>query len=56
MEQLRDSDNWQKGFGIEHKSVCMKIPLWRHFMDLWMFHRGHTGRETIDELICRYII
>lgn len=48
---LRASDNWQKGFGLEHKSVCMKS-LWRHFMDLWMFHRGHTGRETIDEAIC----
>lgn len=35
---LRDSDNWQKGMG---KDVFMKS-LWRHFMDLWQLHRGHT--------------
>ena len=48
---LRDSDNWQKGFGDNHFSVCMKS-LWRHFHDLWMFHRGYKGRETIDDAIC----
>ena len=47
---LRDSDNWQKGFGDQHLSVCIKS-LWRHFMDLWMFHRGHAGRETIDDAL-----
>ena len=31
--KLRDSDNWQKGFGENHYAVCMKS-LWRHFMDL----------------------
>lgn len=48
---IRDSDNWQKGFGEDHKAVCMKS-LWRHFMDLWMLHRGYKGRENIDEAIC----
>lgn len=33
---LRDSDNWQKGFGF---SVIMKS-IWRHFFDLWKIHRG----------------
>lgn len=47
----RDSDNWQKGFGDNHKSVCMKS-LWRHFMDLWMEHRGHESREGLDDAIC----
>jgi len=50
-KKLRDSDNWQKGFGKEHFKVCMKS-LWRHFLDLWTLHRGNKGRETIDEAIC----
>ena len=48
---LRDSDNWQKGFGENHFSVCMKS-LWRHFMDLWLEHRGFKSREGIDDAIC----
>ena len=48
--KLRDSDNWQKGFGENHLSVCMKS-LWRHFMDLWKYHRGFKGRESLDEAI-----
>ncbi len=36
---FRDSDNWQKLFGEDHYSVCMKS-LWRHFFDLWKEHRG----------------
>jgi hypothetical protein len=48
--KLRESDNWQKGFGEEHYDVCMKS-LWRHFMDLWLFHRGYEGRETIDDAL-----
>lgn len=47
---LRDSDNWQKGFGDKHFNVCMKS-LTRHFMDLWLFHRGYRGRETIDDAL-----
>ncbi len=50
-KKLRDSDNWQKGFGDKHFDVCIKS-LWRHFMDLWMEHRGYGCRETIDDAIC----
>lgn len=51
--QLRDSDNWQKGFGEEHLAVCMKS-LWRHFMDLWLIHRGSKdkARETLGDALC----
>lgn len=48
--KLRDSDNWQKGFGINHLSVCIKS-LFRHYFDLWLEHRGFKGRETIDDAI-----
>ena len=48
---LRDSDNWQKGFGDKHFEVCMKS-LWRHFFDLWKEHRRYKCRETIDDAIC----
>lgn len=34
--KLRDSDNWQKGIP---KTAYMKS-LWRHFLDVWLFHRG----------------
>ena len=47
----RESDNWQKGFGDKHFSVCIKSA-WRHFLDLWLSHRGYKGRESIDEAIC----
>ena len=48
---LRDSDNWQNGFGENHLTVCMKS-LWRHFLDLWMEHRGYKSRDGIDDSIC----
>jgi len=48
--KLRDSDNWQKGFGENHLSVCIKS-LWRHFLDLWKMHRGFEGRGTIDDAL-----
>ena len=41
--KLRDSDNWQRGMS---KSVYMKS-LWRHFLDLWLEHRGYKSREGI---------
>lgn len=44
---LRDSDNWQKHFGEHHLDVCIKS-LWRHFMDLWLEHRGFSSREGIE--------
>lgn len=42
--KLRDSDNWQKGFGLP---VLMKS-LWRHFLDLWFIHRGHKRIDKKD--------
>lgn len=45
--QLRDSDNWQKGIP---KDVYMKS-MWRHFMDLWLEHRGYKSREGIKEAL-----
>ena len=44
---LRDSDNWQKHFGKNHYSVCMKS-LWRHFLDLWFLHRGYKRFDKKD--------
>jgi hypothetical protein len=44
---LRDSDNWQSGFGSDHYSICMKS-LFRHFMDLWCLHRGYKRFDKKD--------
>ena len=51
--KLRDGDNWQQLFGTpgEHRAVCMGS-LVRHVLDLWLFHRGYAGRETIKEALC----
>lgn len=49
--KLRDSDNWQRGFGEHHLDVCMKSA-WRHFMDMWMEHRSLPSRENMDSAIC----
>lgn len=55
---LRDSDNWQKGMPREWYIKS----LWRHFMDLWMIHRGISridpkdGHEiTVKEAGCAII-
>lgn len=50
---LRDSDNWQKGFGPNHKDVCIKS-LWRHFMDLWKIHRGREklAEASLEDTLC----
>ena len=45
--KLRDSDNWQKGFGDKHFDVCMKSS-WRHFLDFWAIHRGYKRFDSID--------
>ena len=47
---VRTGDNWQKGFGEEHLSVCMKSGT-RHFMDWWLLHRGYDARENIDDAL-----
>lgn len=52
--KLRDSDNWQKGFGDNHLDVCMKSG-WRHFMDWWMEHRNIKSREGLEDAICGLI-
>lgn len=49
--ELRDSDNWQKGFGPKHLDVCIKSA-WRHFIDWWKEHRKLSSRDGIDEAIC----
>jgi len=51
---IRDSDNWQKGFGDleEHSATCMKS-MFRHFMDVWGIHRGDESIEVdLDEALC----
>lgn len=48
--KLRDSDNWQKGFGENHFAVCIKS-LYRHFIDFWKEHRGLKSREGLDDAI-----
>lgn len=46
--KLRESDNWQKGIP---KDVYMKS-LWRHFLDLWLEHRGEKSREGVEDALC----
>ena len=45
---LRASDNWQKGIPL---AAYMKS-LWRHFMDVWTWHRGGKPRETVEDAFC----
>lgn len=49
--KLRDSDNWQKG--IPRKEYMKS--LFRHFMDLWQYHRCHDDRiwqEKLEDTLC----
>ncbi len=48
--KLRDSDNWQKLFGDDHYSICMKSG-YRHFFSWWKAHRGYKD-ENIEDSIC----
>lgn len=45
---LRDSDNWQKGMGL---NVYMKS-IFRHFMSLWKLHRKVKDTDTIEVALC----
>lgn len=45
--KLRDSDNWQKGIP---KDVYIKS-MWRHFMDVWLEHRGYESRGGLKEAL-----
>jgi len=46
--ELRHSDNWQKGIG---KDVYMKSA-WRHFLDIWLEHRGRSSRDGMIDALC----
>ena len=48
---MRDSDNWQKGIP---KTAYMKS-LWRHFMDLWLHHRGYPIKALTQDALCAII-
>jgi hypothetical protein len=49
--KTRDSDNWQKGIP---KDAYMKS-MYRHFMDLWLEHRGYPSRSNKIEALCAII-
>lgn len=44
----RASDNWQAGLP---QDVLVKS-LWRHFFDVWKWHRGGTIKENIIWALC----
>ena len=46
--KIRVSDNWQKGIP---RDAYMKS-LWRHFLDVWLVHRGCGRQEDQQELLC----
>jgi hypothetical protein len=51
---LRASDNWQKGIPLD---AYMKSET-RHFMDLWLHHRGYPDQavdKDIEEVLCAII-
>ncbi len=45
---VRDSDNWQKGIPLD---VYMKS-MHRHFMDIWMNHRGYETKDDMETALC----
>lgn len=45
---LRDSDNWQKGIPQDEYMKSM----FRHFMTLWLAHRGNPTDEDIETSLC----
>jgi len=45
---IRSSDNWQLG---QPKDVYMKSA-WRHFMDVWLEHRGYKSRDGLEDALC----
>jgi len=47
---LRDSNNWTKGIP---RDAYMKS-LWRHFLDVWLHHRGygHKSNEAVEVALC----
>ena len=50
--QLRDSDNWQKGFGKGKKHFITVMKSWfRHFFNVWFLHRGFKGEENMGDAL-----
>ena len=45
---VRDSDNWQQGIPWD---VYMKS-MWRHFFDVWAWHRGRPIKDHIEVALC----
>lgn len=45
---VRDSDNWQLGIPLAN---YMKS-LFRHFMDVWRYHRGLATEDDIENSLC----
>lgn len=43
---LRDSDNWQKG--MPRKEYVKSLN--RHFMDIWLIHRGFGKEARTDDM------
>ena len=47
--KVRAGDNWQKGIP---RDAYMKSMM-RHFMDVWLAHRGEPGHtEPLEEALC----
>jgi hypothetical protein len=50
-EGRREADNWQDGMPIR----AYMSSLWRHFMDLWLHHRGRGDKAVqpdLEEVLC----
>jgi len=45
---VRASDNWQRGIP---RDVYIKSA-WRHFMDVWLEHRGQKSRDGLEDALC----
>jgi hypothetical protein len=45
--EVRDSDNWQLGIPLKKYMKSM----WRHFLDVWLGHRGWST-EDMEESLC----
>lgn len=48
--KLRDSDNWQQGFGENHLDVCAKS-MYRHLIDVQKELDGYKSRDGINEAL-----
>lgn len=46
--QKRTGDNWKKGMPLDSYLDSG----FRHFLDWWLIHDGHEGREDIETALC----